>query len=61
MLVPSHFREENQDKLQQYIKDYSFGLLVIADGDGIDANHLPFHFSSSEEHPLGTLRCHVAV
>ncbi|MCL1478533.1 MAG: FMN-binding negative transcriptional regulator [Marinobacter sp.] len=60
MLVPGHFREENQDKLQQYIKDYSFGVLVIADGDGIDANHLPFHFSSSEEHPLGTLRCHVA-
>ncbi|GAA0851183.1 FMN-binding negative transcriptional regulator [Marinobacter szutsaonensis] len=60
MLVPGHFREENQDKLQQYIKEYSFGVLVIADGDGIDANHLPFHFSSSDEHPLGTLRCHVA-
>lgn len=60
MLVPSHFREENQETLQQYIKEYSFGVLVIADGDGIDANHLPFHFSASEEHPLGTLRCHVA-
>jgi len=60
MLVPSHFREENQEKLQQYIKDYSFGVLVVADSDGIDANHLPFHFSTSEELPLGTLRCHVA-
>ena len=59
MLVPGHFREEKQDKLLQYFKDYSFGLLVIADGDGIDENHLPFHFSSIEEHPLGTLRCHV--
>ena len=60
MLVPSHFREDNQDKLQQYIKQYSFGVLVVADHEGIDANHLPFHFSSSEEHPLGTLKCHVA-
>ncbi|SOB77461.1 Putative FMN-binding domain-containing protein [Marinobacter sp. LV10R510-11A] len=41
MLVPSHFREENQEKLQQYIKEYSFGVLVVADNDGIDANHLP--------------------
>lgn len=60
MLVPSHFKEENQETLQQYIKQYSFGVLVVADRDGIDANHLPFHFSASEEHPLGTLRCHVA-
>ncbi|MGO2137240.1 FMN-binding negative transcriptional regulator [Marinobacter sp.] len=27
MLGPSHFKEENQEKLQQYIKDYSFGTL----------------------------------
>ncbi|NLY14534.1 MAG: FMN-binding negative transcriptional regulator [Gammaproteobacteria bacterium] len=60
MLVPSHFREESQEKLQQLIKEYSFGVLVVADSDGIDANHLPFHFSVSEEYPLGTLRCHVA-
>ncbi len=60
MLVPSQFREENQEKLQQYIKDYSFGVLVVADSQGIDANHIPFHFSVSEERPLGTLRCHVA-
>lgn len=60
MLVPSHFREENQEKLQQYIREYSFGVLVVADSDGIDANHLPFHFSCNEDQPLGTLRCHVA-
>lgn len=60
MLVPSYFKEENQEKLQQYIKEYSFGVLVVADGDGIDANHLPFHFSASKEHPFGILRCHVA-
>ena len=60
MLVPSHFREENQEKLQQYINEYSFGVLVVADSDGIDANHLPFHFSASEGYPAGMLRCHVA-
>jgi len=60
MLVPSHFREENQEKLQQFITEYSFGVLVVADSQGIDANHVPFHFSASEEHPLGMLRCHVA-
>lgn len=60
MLVPSQFKEENQEKLQQYIKEYSFGVLVVADVKGIDANHLPFHFSSSEEYPLGILKCHVA-
>jgi transcriptional regulator len=60
MLVPSHFKEENQEKLQQLIQQYSFGVLVVADNEGIDANHLPFHFSTSEKHPLGTLRCHVA-
>ncbi|MDY0250930.1 MAG: FMN-binding negative transcriptional regulator [Pseudomonas sp.] len=60
MLVPSHFKEENQEKLQQYIKEYSFAVLVVADSDGIDANHLPFHFSASAEYPLGILRCHVA-
>nr|WP_298376248.1 FMN-binding negative transcriptional regulator [uncultured Halomonas sp.] len=58
MLVPSHFREEDQEKLQQYIRGYSFGVLVVA--DGVDANHVPFHFSASEEHPLGMLKCHVA-
>ncbi len=60
MLVPSHFREEDHEKLHQYIRQYSFGVLVVADSDGIDANHLPFHFSCSEDRPLGTLRCHVA-
>jgi len=47
MLVPSQFREENQEKLQQYIKEYSFGVLVVADSLGIGANHVPFHLSVS--------------
>ena len=60
MLVPSQFKEDNPATLQQYIKEYGFGVLVVADCEGIDANHVPFHFSVSDEYPLGILRCHVA-
>ena len=42
MYVPNHFKEENQEKLQQYIRDYSFGLLVIADDEEIEAIMFPF-------------------
>lgn len=41
MLVPSHSREEDQEKLQQWIREYTFGVLMVADNDGVDANHLP--------------------
>lgn len=37
MYVPNHFREDNTHTLQQYIRDYSFGLLIVADAEGIDA------------------------
>lgn len=60
MLVPSQFQEKSTEKLQQYIRDYSFGVLVVADHHGIDVNHIPFHFTINDEHPLGILRCHVA-
>ncbi|MDF1645230.1 MAG: FMN-binding negative transcriptional regulator [Pseudomonadales bacterium] len=60
MYVPDHFKEENHEKLQQYIRDYSFGLLIIADDEGIEANHVPFHLSSSVNGSLGQLQCHLA-
>lgn len=43
MYVPNHFKEDDVAKLQQYIRDYSFGLLVIADDEGIEVNHVPFY------------------
>ena len=46
MYVPSHFKEDDIGKLQQYIRDYGFGLLVVADEGGIEANHVPFHLLS---------------
>lgn len=60
MYVPNHFKEENIDKLHQYIRDFSFGLLVIADEKGIEANHIPFVLRVEEDNPLGRLECHVA-
>lgn len=60
MYVPNHFKEEDQEKLQKYIRDYSFGLLVLADDEGIEANHVPFHLSSGANNSLGHLQCHLA-
>ena len=60
MYVPSHFKEDDIGKLQQYIRDYGFGLLIVADDDGIEANHVPFHLSSEEDGTLGQLQCHLA-
>ncbi len=59
MCVPSHFKEDDIEKLQQYIRDYGFGLLVVADEDGIEANHVPFHLSPEEQGSLGHLQCHA--
>ncbi|RUT74408.1 MULTISPECIES: FMN-binding negative transcriptional regulator [Gammaproteobacteria] len=60
MYVPSHFKEDDISKLQQYIRDYGFGLLVVADEGGIEANHVPFHLISGKDGSLGQLQCHLA-
>lgn len=60
MYVPNHFKEEDQEKLQQYIRDYSFGLLIVADHGGIEANHVPFYLSSGANGSIGQLQCHLA-
>lgn len=60
MYVPKHFREDDTSKLQQAIRDYSFGLLIIADHDGIEANHVPFYLKSDQDGSLGHLQCHLA-
>jgi len=60
MYVPSHFKEDDIGKLQQYIRDYGFGLLVVADDGGIEANHVPFLLSNEPVGTLGQLQCHLA-
>lgn len=60
MYVPNHFKEDDVVKLHQYIRDYSFGILVIADDEGIEANHVPFCLTIEEDGSLGSLQCHLA-
>ena len=60
MYVPNHFQVDDIDQLQQYIRDYGFGMLVVADADGIEANHVPFYLRVKEDGCLGYLQCHVA-
>ncbi|WP_339642995.1 FMN-binding negative transcriptional regulator [uncultured Porticoccus sp.] len=60
MYVPDHFKEKDRNKLHQYIRDYSFGLLVVADDGGIDANHLPsplLSFFCGDGFPSPLLTC----
>lgn len=60
MYIPNHFKEDDIEQLQQYIRDYSFGLLVCADDGGIEANHVPFHLIPEQDGALGQLQCHLA-
>ncbi|RUO29732.1 transcriptional regulator [Aliidiomarina sedimenti] len=59
MYVPRHFAEDDKARLHQYIRDYGFGVLIVADENGIEANHVPFYLSGNDA-SLGTLQCHVA-
>lgn len=60
MYVPNHFKEENIETLHHYIREYSFGLLIIADDLGIEANHVPFLLRAEGNNSLGKLECHLA-
>lgn len=60
MYVPNHFKEDDTKTLHQHIRDHSFGLLIVADEQGIEANHVPFHICCDENEPLGALQCQVA-
>lgn len=60
MYVPRHFMESDNARLRQYIRDYSFGLLIVADDMGIEANHVPFYLCADEAGSIGRLQCHLA-
>jgi transcriptional regulator len=60
MYVPNHFKEEDQEVLHQYIREYSFGTLIISDAEGIEANHLPFYLAVDGDSSLCKLQCHLA-
>ncbi|MDO9478699.1 MAG: FMN-binding negative transcriptional regulator [Pseudohongiella sp.] len=60
MYIPQHFSESDIPRLQQYIRDYGFGLLIVADDTGIDANHVPFYLNCEHDSAVGRLHCHLA-
>jgi len=60
MHVPDHFREDDPDKLRGCIRERGFGLLIVADEDGIEANHVPFLLEDADDGSPGVLQCHLA-
>lgn len=55
MYIPSHFKIDDREIMDQFIRDNSFGVLVSLEDGAPVASHLPFHY-----HEDGTLLCHVA-
>lgn len=59
MYIPAHFREDDRATLQQFIQEYSFGILVTQHEGTLVANHFPFVLDV-ERGSLGTLQGHMA-
>lgn len=59
MYVPNHFKQDDAASLLQSIRQYGFGLLIVADEHGIEANHVPLHLTEAEG-CIGMLQCHLA-
>ena len=59
MYMPSHFKEERVEVIQQLIHEYPLAALVTHGRDGLNANHIPLR-AHPEPAPFGTLRGHVA-
>jgi transcriptional regulator len=56
MYIPSHFREQDERVLAEFIDAYSFGTLVTIERGAPFASHLPF----LHDREAGTLHAHVA-
>ena len=59
MYIPAHFRENDIRTLQQFIQQYSFGILVTHHEGTPVANHLPFLLDAGRG-SQGVLRAHMA-
>nr|HET6901012.1 FMN-binding negative transcriptional regulator [Ktedonobacteraceae bacterium] len=59
MYIPAHFRENDMSTLQQFIQEYSFGILVTQHEGTPVANHLPFLLDAGRG-SQGVLRAHMA-
>jgi len=59
MYIPAHFEQPDIEAMHGLIRTRPLATLVTLDSDGINANHIPLHFSEGPE-PFGILRGHVA-
>lgn len=59
MYIPAHFAIKDPEILHKIIREHPLGALVTLGPDGLDANHVPFKFDSTQG-PLGLLTAHVA-
>jgi transcriptional regulator len=59
MYTPRSFRVEHLPTLHALIRDFSFGVLISADGGRPIATHLPF-MVAPDRGPHGTLIAHMA-
>jgi transcriptional regulator len=59
MYIPPHFEQPNIEVMHELIRNYPLATLVTLGSDGINANHIPLHFSVTPE-LFGVLRGHVA-
>lgn len=59
MYVPREYREQDQEKLTQFMREHSFATLVSFDGEKPIATHLPFVIKQDAD--AITLITHMAI
>lgn len=59
MYIPRHFEAPNVEVMHEVIRASPLATLVTLSADGLNANHIPLHLTTSPA-PWGTLQGHVA-
>lgn len=59
MYIPSQFEQPDIEVMHELIRNRPLATLVTLGANGINANHIPLHFSPTPE-PFGVLRGHIA-
>jgi transcriptional regulator len=59
MYVPKHFEVTDVSVMHDLIRKYPLATLVTHSQEGLNANHIPLHLTTSSE-PYGTLHGHVS-
>ncbi|WOG30132.1 FMN-binding negative transcriptional regulator [Endozoicomonas sp. 8E] len=59
MHIPSKFKEENLDKLHEFIQEYPLGTLIVSAENTLDADHIPFYLQKQKNAQV-ILQSHIA-